>query len=41
VTFSSTTPGLATFVATGTTTVTASIASGSTCASGSTNVTIQ
>ncbi len=41
VTFSSTTPGLATFVAPGTTTVTASIASGSTCASGSTNVTIQ
>jgi hypothetical protein len=41
VTFSSTTPGLATFVAAGTTTITASITSGTSCASGSTNVTVQ
>jgi hypothetical protein len=40
VTFSST-PGLATFVAAGTTSVTASISSSSSCASGSTNVTVQ
>jgi trimeric autotransporter adhesin len=41
VTFSSTTPGLATFVGTGTTTITASVTSGNSCASGSTNVTVQ
>jgi hypothetical protein len=40
-TFSSSTPGLATLVATGSTTVSASLSSGATCASGSTNVTIQ
>jgi len=41
VTFSSSSPGLASFLSTGTTTVTASLVSGSSCASGSTNVTIQ
>jgi len=41
VTFSSATPGLATFSTAGTTTVTASLVSGSTCASGTTNVTVQ
>jgi hypothetical protein len=39
-TFSTTTPGLATFVASGTVTVTASTTSSGTCASGSTSVTI-
>ncbi|HZP16931.1 MAG TPA: hypothetical protein VFB00_03130 [Terriglobales bacterium] len=40
-TFSSTTPGLASLVTTGTSTVTASLSSGNSCASGSLTVTVQ
>ena len=41
VTFSSTTPGFATFVGTGTTTITASTTSGTSCATGSSSITVR